>query len=128
MTHTTNGEHVRSSRRAAQALAEQRSRIAEDLREFGHLAISNASEALEDLRTRGGDVVERVKERGGEALQQGRERAVRARAGLEGYITAHPVQSVLIAAGVGAFVGYTLHARRRRARLARERLSTMVGT
>lgn len=121
MNHTTNGESVRQSARGgAHTLAEQSSRIADDLREFGQLALANAGEAIDTLRTRGGDVAGRVKERGAEALQHGRQRVDRARAGLEGYIVENPVKSVLIAAGVGAFVGYTLHVRRQRSRAANE--------
>ncbi len=47
-----------------------------------------------------------------ELYQKGKDKAVRMEEGFEHYVQKKPVQSVLIAAGVGALVGYLLGRRR----------------
>lgn len=86
------------------ALADQSNKVAEDVRELGHMALHSAGETMQSVK-------ETVKERGSETLEHGRERLSKAREGLEGYMFDHPVKSVLIAAGIGAVIGIGLRSR-----------------
>jgi ElaB/YqjD/DUF883 family membrane-anchored ribosome-binding protein len=92
-------------------LGEQTHKVAEDVRELGNIALSGASDALHTVRERGAEVVEHARERGGELLEKGREKAVTARDGFETYVADNPFKAVLIAAGVGALIGYSLRNR-----------------
>jgi ElaB/YqjD/DUF883 family membrane-anchored ribosome-binding protein len=58
-----------------------------------------------ELKAKAESMLETGKTRAGELLQRGRERAVELKGGFEEGIRAKPIQSVLIAAGVGAIVG-----------------------
>ena len=62
-------------------------------------------------RTSARDAVGRLKERGSEVLGEGRERLQRAEDGFEQYVAENPFRSVLIAAGVGALLGFALRRR-----------------
>lgn len=81
-------------------LGEQTSKVAEDVRELGHIALSGA-----------GDAIQTVKERGSEMLEKGKAKAESAREGFEGYVAENPFKTVLIAAGIGALIGYSLRRR-----------------
>jgi ElaB/YqjD/DUF883 family membrane-anchored ribosome-binding protein len=84
----------------ARSLGEQTSKVAEDVRELGHIALTSAGEAIQS-----------VKDKGSAALETGREKATEAREGFEGYVADNPFKSVLIAAGVGALLGYALRSK-----------------
>jgi ElaB/YqjD/DUF883 family membrane-anchored ribosome-binding protein len=81
-------------------LGEQTSKVAEDVRELGNMAFAGAGEALDHARERGKNLLER-----------GKDKAVQARDGFEDYVAEHPFKSVLIAAGIGALIGYSLRNR-----------------
>ena len=85
----------------ATTFGEQTGRVAADVRELGSIALSNAGDALTS-----------VKERGNELLEKGKERYEDAKDGLGTYVGENPLKSVLIAAGVGALIGYLLRSRR----------------
>ncbi len=106
--------HPQTPGRAAQqarTMGEQTGKIAADVRELGSMAIGSASEALESVKERGAEVLENVKERGGEVLEDTRERLGRAKDGFGDYVAENPFKSVLIAAGIGALIGYSLRSR-----------------
>jgi len=92
-------------------LGEQTSKVAEDVRELGNIALSGAGDALKSVKERGSEAVDMVRERGHEALEKGRERVGQAREGFEGYVAENPFKTVLIAAGIGALIGYSLRNR-----------------
>jgi ElaB/YqjD/DUF883 family membrane-anchored ribosome-binding protein len=95
----------------ARTMGEQTSKIAADVRELGSMAIGTAGEALENVKARGSEVLETVKEKGSEVLSETRDRAVRAKDGFGDYVAENPFKSVLIAAGIGALIGYSLRNR-----------------
>jgi ElaB/YqjD/DUF883 family membrane-anchored ribosome-binding protein len=117
--------HPQGSGRAQQqvrTMGEQTGKIAADVRELGSMAIGTASEALENVKARGSEALENVKargsevldtvkEKGGEVLSETKERAVRAKDGFGDYVAENPFKSVLIAAGIGALIGYSLRNR-----------------
>jgi ElaB/YqjD/DUF883 family membrane-anchored ribosome-binding protein len=81
----------------SRGLAEQSGRVLEDLRGLGQVAASSASESVRELR-----------DQGAEALRAGRQKAVQMKDGVESSISDNPWKSVLIAAGVGALIGFAL--------------------
>jgi ElaB/YqjD/DUF883 family membrane-anchored ribosome-binding protein len=82
------------------SLSEQSGKVAEEIGELGRVAVSQAGEVASNLRVKG--------ER---ALHAGAERAKQARKDFEGAVSANPMKSVLIAAGVGIAIGYLLRRR-----------------
>lgn len=95
----------------ATTLGEQASKVGEDVRELGNIALAGAGDAIKAVKERGSEAVEMVRERGQEALEKGRDRANQARDGFEGYVAENPFKTVLIAAGIGALIGYSLRSR-----------------
>ena len=83
------------------SLSEQGGKVAEEIGELGRVAVSQASDVASNLRTKGQ-----------EALAAGKQRTVQARKDFEGAVSANPMKSVLIAAGVGIAIGYLLRSRR----------------
>lgn len=77
------------------SMGEQASKVVQDVRELGNIALENA-----------GEVYEHAKERGKHYVDEARELPKSARHELEAYVVQHPLKSVLIAAGVGAFIGW----------------------
>ena len=68
-------------------LGEQSRKLMHDVRELGGMAVDTATEAASKLRSRSADRLHKV---------QG---------GLEEHVASHPLQSVLLALGVGALIG-----------------------
>ncbi len=99
------------SRRKTAQLREQTETVREDIRKLGHLAKDAAQEKLDEARARANEAYERGRARATEAYERGREKATEVEEQVVEYIRAKPLKSVLIAAGVGAFVGI-LFARR----------------
>ncbi len=85
----------------ARGLSEQADRVMEDVRDLGQAAASSATEVAKDLR-----------DQGLEALKAGKKKAVQAKDGLESGISDNPWKSVLIAAGIGALIGYAIRSSR----------------
>jgi ElaB/YqjD/DUF883 family membrane-anchored ribosome-binding protein len=81
-------------------LGEQTNKVAEEVRELGNVALSSASDAIQT-----------VKDRGSEMIEKGKAKAESAREGFEGYVAENPFKTVLIAAGIGALIGYSLRRR-----------------
>jgi ElaB/YqjD/DUF883 family membrane-anchored ribosome-binding protein len=92
-------------------LGEQTRKVAEDVRELGSLAMAGAGEALQSVKDRASETAESVRERARESLDQGKQRLVQARDGFEDYVSTNPFKSMLIAAGIGALIGYSLRSR-----------------
>lgn len=84
----------------ANTLGEQTRKVAEDVRELGSMAMAGAGEALAGAR-----------ETAEEALARGKASLGKARDGFEGYVAENPFKSILIAAGIGALIGYSLRNR-----------------
>jgi len=59
----------------------------------------------ESLTETAAGTLEHYKDRAGNLVRRAKDRAVEKERELEGYVTEHPVKSVLIAAGVGACIG-----------------------
>ncbi|MCE9593782.1 MAG: hypothetical protein K8S98_06285 [Planctomycetes bacterium] len=81
-------------------LADQSSRVIEEVQELGRTAMSSASDATAQL-----------KEKGSAAWAAGRERVGKAKQNFDTVVGEHPMKSVLIALGVGAVLGYALRRR-----------------
>jgi ElaB/YqjD/DUF883 family membrane-anchored ribosome-binding protein len=81
----------------ARGLAEQSGRVMEEVRELGHIAASSATDAVKDLR-----------EQSAEALKKGKQRLTGLSEDFGQSVSANPWKSVLIAAGVGALIGFVL--------------------
>lgn len=92
---------MRGAHEHAHSLGEQSGRVVDEVRELGNMALSSAGEALESVKQRGSDL-----------LHEGRDRAEAAKDGFERYVGENPFKSVLLAAGVGALIGYALRSRR----------------
>lgn len=90
---------------------EQSHKVAEDVRELGNMALSGAGEAIQSVKERGGEVLDHARERGQQLLEKGKAKAVDARDGFEGYVAENPFKAVLIAAGIGALIGYSMRGR-----------------
>jgi ElaB/YqjD/DUF883 family membrane-anchored ribosome-binding protein len=75
-------------------LSEQSGKVAEDVKELGHIALEGAGEAMRDVRRRGTH-----------AAEEGKERLQQRRNDIEEYILDNPFKAVCIAAGVGLFLG-----------------------
>jgi ElaB/YqjD/DUF883 family membrane-anchored ribosome-binding protein len=78
-------------------LKEQSGRVIDDVRELGQMAASSAGDTVQELRARSL-----------EALQAGREQAIALKGKLETRVSENPWKSIVIAAGVGALVGFAL--------------------
>jgi len=78
-------------------LAEQSSRVIEDIRDLGHIAASTAGDAVNELRSQGAD-----------ALKASKKKATELKDDFEETVFDNPWKSVLIAAGIGALVGFAL--------------------
>lgn len=100
MSSTPDHTITTPNRGTRATLGEQTHKVAEDVRELGNIALGTAGEALNT-----------VKERGSKALEKGKERAGEAREGFEEYVAENPFKTVLIAAGIGALIGYGLRSR-----------------
>ena len=95
----------------AATLGEQTRRVADDVRELGNMAVAGAGEALQAVRERATQTAETVRERATESLEHGKQRVIKARDGFEDYVSENPFKSMLIAAGIGALIGYSLRSR-----------------
>jgi ElaB/YqjD/DUF883 family membrane-anchored ribosome-binding protein len=84
------------------SLAEESAKLVEDARDLGRRAVSTAGHAVQGLR-----------EQGSEVVAAGRKKAVQYKERVDGVISDNPFKSVLIAAGVGALLGFTLGRMRR---------------
>lgn len=103
--------HVPSTSRSSTgnrgpSLGEQTGKVADDVRELGHLALAGAGEAIQHAKERGNEALGSARERGEELLEKGRERMTKSGESLESYIIEHPFKSVLLAAGIGLLFGY----------------------
>jgi ElaB/YqjD/DUF883 family membrane-anchored ribosome-binding protein len=89
-----------AGRTGTRTLAEQSGRVMSEVQELGRTALETASEAAAHLR-----------DSGREAFAHGKERVVEAKGNFEHVVSANPLKSVLIAAGVGIALGLVLSRR-----------------
>ncbi len=104
--HANKGSSHASSDHTA-SLGEQTNRVVDDVRQLGTMALASAGDALHTVKDRGATALESAKEHGREAVSSAREQLTRSRDGLETYVTENPVKSMLVAAGIGALLGYS---------------------
>jgi ElaB/YqjD/DUF883 family membrane-anchored ribosome-binding protein len=102
--------HSEAAARAA-SLGKKAGRVAEDLKDLGSEALNTVEDAIKEIKAVGGEAVESARQRGGDVLERGRERAETARVDFEDYVAEHPSAAILIAAAIGAFVGFTVRGR-----------------
>lgn len=95
----------------ANTIGEQTKKVADDVRELGSLAVSGASDALQSVKERGSEALSGARESAEAALEKGKANLGKARDGFEGYVAENPFKTVLIAAGIGALIGYSLRNR-----------------
>ena len=99
MTHPTTGETQSGSKKTEEVRQRVRA-VRDDVRELGRAAKGAAGETYEDVKRQAGEFVDRKKQRVGEFEDQVVE-----------YVRQKPLQSVLIAAGAGALIGFLLSRR-----------------
>jgi ElaB/YqjD/DUF883 family membrane-anchored ribosome-binding protein len=109
----SHDSNIQRAGNRATTFGEQTSKVAEDVRELGNIALSGAGDAIQSVKERGNEVIENARERGQQLLEKGKTKAVNARDGFEGYVAENPFKAVLIAAGIGALIGFSLRSRNR---------------
>ena len=103
-------EHTEAAARVAN-LGRKAGRVAEDLKDLGSEALGTVEDAIHEIKALGGEAVENARLTGEDVLEKGRDKVETARVNFEDYVTGHPSKSILIAAAVGALVGFTLRSR-----------------
>lgn len=68
--------------------------------------------SLGDIKESVGEIVQAEREMLKEGIQRGKERVISAKSGVVNYVRENPGQSLMIAVGTGAVVGYLLGRRR----------------
>jgi len=107
MLREANEQDHRAGTIEPRSLKDQSSKVLEDVRELGSIAVENV-----------GRTVERLQAKGRGAVGKGRERLARTNDEFHELIVSHPWKSLLVAIGVGAFLGVTM--RRKCARATRD--------
>jgi ElaB/YqjD/DUF883 family membrane-anchored ribosome-binding protein len=82
------------------SFSEQTGKVAEDVRELGHIAMDSAGRAVRSAR-----------ERGSRSLEHGRDRVEAAGRGLGSFVMENPMPAVLIGVGIGALFALLLRGR-----------------
>ncbi len=93
------------------SLAEHTSKVVDDVRELGSAAMASASDALGAAKQKGSEAVDHARERGQQLMEKGRAGVERSRDQMMECVAENPFKSVLIAAGVGALIGYVIRGR-----------------
>lgn len=93
-THSTTLGNPSPEAGAGKRFVEQAKKTAQDFQEMGALAKDAAEEKIGNMR-----------ESASEHMDQGRAKAQEVEFTMEQYIREHPLKSMLIAAGVGLFLG-----------------------
>ena len=109
-TQNPNASRTNSSGRDA-SLAEHTSKVVEDVRELGSAALTSASDALGAAKQKGSEAVDHARETGHKLMEKGREGVERTREQMMDCVAENPFKSMLIAAGVGALLGYVIRGR-----------------
>jgi ElaB/YqjD/DUF883 family membrane-anchored ribosome-binding protein len=94
-TGTVSGSQAERAAGTGEQLRQTGSQIQQNLRDMGGQVRDAASEKFNQLR-----------EQASEYYEQGRQRAREWEQGLEEYVHEKPLQSLLIAAGIGALIGF----------------------
>jgi ElaB/YqjD/DUF883 family membrane-anchored ribosome-binding protein len=96
--------HEGGSTSGGRSFRAQSRKVAEDVKELGGIAIGETGAAAARI----GD---RVRERGGELFEQGRERIYKVRDQVGGFLSERPFQTLFIALGAGALLGFLIRRR-----------------
>jgi ElaB/YqjD/DUF883 family membrane-anchored ribosome-binding protein len=99
MTQTPDKESQGETKKTAEVRQQVRV-VRDDVRELGRVTKGAAEEAFDEARRHAGDYVERTKQQVTEFEDQ-----------IVEYVRQKPLQSVLIAAGAGALLGFLLSRR-----------------
>jgi len=91
---TRTRRHATANRTVTGRLSKQAKAVTQDLHEMGDIAKDAAQEKLEQLRANASEYVE-----------QGRDKVQKVERSIEQYIRERPLKSLLIAAGIGLFLG-----------------------
>jgi ElaB/YqjD/DUF883 family membrane-anchored ribosome-binding protein len=92
-------------------LSRKAGKVVEDLKDLGNEALCSVEDAIHEIKARSGEAVENARHTGEQVVERGRERVENARVSFEEYVSGNPSKSVLIAAAIGALVGFTLRGR-----------------
>lgn len=95
----------------ADDLRRQAKAVKEDLRGLGRTAKHVAGEKLGEAKHKAVEYFDEGKQKTAQLLEQGKEKAARVEDQVEHYIRRKPLKSVLIAAGVGALLGFLISRR-----------------
>lgn len=90
---------------ATQQLRDTAAQVKESVKNLGNQARDAATHGYEQVRQQAGDAYEHGKQKAGEAYEHGKEKARQYEQTLEQYVQEKPIQSLLIAAGVGVVLG-----------------------
>ena len=89
----------------SQDIREQAAKVSHDVRELGSTARTGAESAIHSAKHAGEKALENVRERGEDLLEKGRDRVTSMSDGLRQYVSENPLQSLVIAAGIGGLIG-----------------------
>lgn len=108
MTTRTDTDHAGRTGATAEELQHHARAVKEDLRELGRAAKGVAQEKLGDVMNRATEYCDDGRQKSSEYYRQGKRMVAEVEDRVEGYIREKPLQSVLIAAGAGALLGFLL--------------------
>ena len=94
MSRMENQMEGKSGSEQGQGLKDPAAQVGENIRNIGSQVRDQATQQYDQLR-----------EQAGEYYEQGRQRAMEMEQNLEQYVQEKPIQALLIAAGVGMFLG-----------------------
>lgn len=89
----------------SQELREQAAKVSHEVRELGGVARAGAESTIHSAKQAGEKALENARERGEELLEKGRDRVTSMSDGLRQYVSENPLQSLVIAAGIGGLIG-----------------------
>jgi ElaB/YqjD/DUF883 family membrane-anchored ribosome-binding protein len=92
-------------------LSRKAGKVVEDLKDLGTEALCSVEDAIQEIKARSGEAVESARQTGEQVVEKGRERVENARLTFEDFVASNPSKSVLIAAAIGALVGFSLRGR-----------------
>jgi ElaB/YqjD/DUF883 family membrane-anchored ribosome-binding protein len=106
------GQDIKQAAQDVQgAVMEKTSEVAQSVKDLGAQAATAAQEQFEKARGAAEQQYEALRETAGEYLQQGRQRAMEMEKQVQSRIVEKPMQSIMIAAGIGFVLGVIMSRR-----------------